>query len=172
MGTLAAAISACLLSACQSSQKAEPTEVAPELKLEGVRFRVWRGEIPRAWGEASEVTIRRDTNEAKAALLRADLPSQDGPVVITAPRAQGVLSTQVFSGEGGVLVTHADERATSQRARYEPGPAGTGLVSGTDPVTVERRGMRLSGVGFTFDPRTGDLRVGGPVETRAAGAGR
>jgi len=172
MATLAGALAACLLPACQSSQKTEPTAVAPELKLEGVRFRLWRGSAPRVSGEASQATIRRDTNEVTAAEMRAELPSRDHPVVVAAPKVQGVISTQVFIGEGGVVLTHGDERATTERARYEPGPSGGGLVTGTEPVTVVRGGARLEGVGFTFDPRTGDLQVGGPVETRAAEADR
>ncbi len=146
--------------------------MAPELKLERVHFRVWRGEALQARGEARQVVIRRDTNHATASELRAELPAQDQAVFITAPAAQGDLATRVFTGEGGVVVTHGGERAVTDRARYEPGPSGRGLVTGRDPVAVERLNVRLDGTGFTFDPQVGDLQLGGPVTTRTAAEGR
>lgn len=161
-----------LVSACRSSQKMGSAAVEPELKLERVRFRVWRGEALRARGEARRVTIRRDTSHAVASDLRAELPARDQPVLVTAPSAQGDLSSQVFSAEGGVVVTHAGERAVTERARYEPGPSGQGLVTGQDPVVVERGNLRLQGKGFTYEPQVGDLELGAPVTTRSTGEGR
>ncbi len=70
-------------------------------------------------------------------------------------------------------MVHGAERATTERARYVPGPDGSGgQILGDDPVVVERGANRLSGVGFVFDPRRGLLEVGGPVSTEAAGEGR
>jgi lipopolysaccharide export system protein LptC len=149
---------ACLLPACGSSQGTEKTSVAPELKLERVRFRVWRGDALRARGEARQATIRKDTSQLWAEDVRAELPAGADPVVITAPAAQGLLTAGTFSAEG---------------ARYVPGPDGSdGQILGDDPVVVERGANRLSGVGFVFDPRRGLLEVGGPVSTEAAGEGR
>ncbi len=169
---MAAAMALALLPACRSSQKMGSTAVAPELKLERVHFRVWRGDALRAQGEARQVTVRRDTSHASATELRAELPSRDQPVLITAPSAQGDLNAQVFTGEGGVVVTHAGERAVTERARYEPGPSGKGIVTGQDPVVVERGNLVLHGVGFTFEPQVGDLQLGGPVTTETTGARR
>jgi lipopolysaccharide export system protein LptC len=164
---------ACLLPACGSSQGTEKTAVAPELKLERVRFRVWRGDALRARGEARQVTIRKDTSQVWAEDIRAELPAGTDPVVITAPAGQGLLKAGTFSAEGGVHVVHGAEQATTERARYVPGPAGAeGQILGDDPVVVERGSNRLSGVGFVFDPRRGLLEVGGPVSSQAAGEGR
>jgi len=160
------------LSACKSSQKSGSTALAPELKLERVHFRVWRGDALRVSGDAAQVVIRRDTSHAAASEVRAELTAEGTPVVVTAPSVEGDLSTQEFTGTGGVVVTHAGERATTDRARYVPGPSGHGLVTGRDAVTVERGDLRLEGVGFTFDPLAGDLQLGGPVRTRSAGAPR
>ena len=162
----------CLLPACRPGQTMEPTEVAPELKLERVHFRVWRGETLRARGEARQVTIRRDTGQAHADDLVAELPAAGEPIVITAPAAQGDLTRQVFAAQGGVVVTHADQRAETERARYGPGPSGKGWVDGDAPVTVHRGTMRFEGTGFTFDPQSGDLVLRGPVTTRTAGGER
>ena len=161
---------ACAFTACRSSQETEHAAVAPELKLEGVHFRVWRGAALRASGEARQVTLRRDTGEATAEDLRAELPAAGEPVEIKAPTASGRLSSQEFTAQGGVVVTHGTERATTERARYLPGPSGRGLVLGDDPVVVERGALHLSGVGFSFDPASGELQLGGPVATHAAGA--
>jgi hypothetical protein len=86
--------------------------------------------------------------------------------------AAGDRAAQVYTGTGGVGVTQAGERATTERARYEPGPSGQGLVTGQDPVTVERGNLRIDGVGFTFEPQVGDLQLGGPVKTESGGASR
>ncbi len=172
MVAVTGAIALTLLPACKSSQKTGTAAVAPELKLERVHFRVWRGDTLRARGDARQVTVRRDTSHATAADLRAELPSQGEPVIITAPTAQGDLSAQIFTAEGGVVVTHTGERAVTDRARYEPGPSGKGLVTGADPVTVERGSLVLHGVGFTFDPQLGELQLGGPVSTETTGAHR
>jgi hypothetical protein len=158
--------------ACRSGQSTEPTALAPELKLDGVHFRVWKGDALRAQGNARQVTIRRDTTQITARDLQAELPSAGQPVEISAPEATGLLSTQAFSAQGGVVVVHGDERAETDRARYVPGPDGQGTVLGDDPVVVERGALRLSGVGFAFDPRTGELQLGGPVTTRSPGAGQ
>ena len=156
-----------LLSACESSQKPEPVAVAPELKLERVRFLVWRGETLRAKGDARAATIRRDTSQAEAVDLTAELFGQGQPVVVTAPSADGDLGSQVFTARGGVVVVQGAERAETERARYEPGPSGQGLITGDDPVVVERGSLRLEGVGFRFDPDQGELQLEGPVTTRS-----
>ncbi len=146
--------------------------MVPALKLERVRFRVWRNDVLRVRGEAAEVTLRRDTGQLAATDLRAELPSRDAPVVLTAPTGHGLVSTQEYFAEGGVVVTHGGERAMTERARWQPGASGQGLVTGDAPVTVERQGARLEGVGFTFDPRSGELQIDGPVQTTAPGRPR
>jgi hypothetical protein len=143
--------------------------VEPALKLERVRFRVWRNDALRVQGEAREVTLLRDTGQLAATDLRAEMPSQGEPVVLTAPRAHGLVSTQEYLAEGGVVVTHGSERAVTERARWQPVGGGQGIVRGDDPVQAERQGTRLSGVGFTFDPRSGALEIGGPVQTNTGG---
>lgn len=147
----------------------------PALKLERVRFRVWRGDDLRVRGEAAEVTLRRDTGQLEASTVHAELPSQGAPMTVSAPRAHGLVSTQEYVAEGGVVVTHGDERATTERARWQAGREAQGPVTGDAPVVVERPGVRLDGTGFTFEPRTGDLEIHGPVRTtatRAAGSGK
>ncbi len=51
---------------CRSAKPVESQGVVPELKLEGVRFRVYRGDDLRAFGDAATVTFRRDSTDLTA----------------------------------------------------------------------------------------------------------
>lgn len=147
--------------------------MVPELNLERVRFRVWRGAELRVRGEARQVTIRRDTTDTTAVDLRAELPRGETPVTITAPAGEGVLSASTFSVHGGVVMTRGDTQATTDHARYAPGPDRVARIAGDAPVLVSRPGFRLEGVGFTYDLATDVLDLGGPITARyTRGGGR
>jgi lipopolysaccharide export system protein LptC len=154
---------------CRPDKPAGSQGVSPELKLEGVRFRVYRGSELRAFGEASRVSLRRDSTDVRAADLEAVLPRSTPPVRITAPAGEGVLASRVFSASGGVTVTRGDDVARTDRARFVPGPDG-GRVEGDDPIVVEGRSYRLAGEGFTLTPADGDIAIGGRARL-VAGAG-
>ena len=97
---LLTAIAASVLPGCGPAKPVEAGEVVPELKLEDVQFRVWRGADLRVHGQARVATLRRDSTELRATDLVAVQPREDGPVVIRAPRGQGILRTRVFTAEG------------------------------------------------------------------------
>jgi lipopolysaccharide export system protein LptC len=145
---------------CRPAQPVGSQPVTPELKLEGVQFRVYRGSELRAVGKAARVSLRRDSTELKAADLEATLPVSAPPVRITAPAGEGVLASRAFAASGGVVVTRGDDVARTERARYEPGQGG-GLVKGDDPIVVEGRSYRLAGTGFTLTPADGEISIGG-----------
>lgn len=146
--------------------------MVPELKLEQVRFRVYRGEALRATGETAVVTLRRDSTEITARDLVAFLREAEGgePVRVTAARGEGVLATRRFQASGGVVVARGDDVARTASARYEPGDGGPGLVRGDEPVTVDGRGYQLSGPRFTLDPATGVIQIDGGTKL-VAGTG-
>src|SRR5512140_1557470 len=146
--------------ACQRNKPVEAQAVAPELKLEGVRFRVYRGSELRATGDADRATLRRDSTAVTASQLEALLPQSAPPVRITAPAGQGSLGQRTFSASGGVTVTRGEDVARTERARFVPGPGG-GSVTGDDPVSVEGRSYRLTGRGFTVTPADAEITVGG-----------
>ncbi len=155
---------------CRSAKPVESQGVVPELKLEGVRFRVYRGDDLRAFGDAATVTFRRDSTELTARDVLATLPRGVAPVRIAAPEAAGVTSSRVFTATGGVTVTRGDDVARTERARYTPSPGGgAGLVTGDRPVVVEGKGYRLEGNGFTLDPSRGDIAVQGGAQLVAGG---
>jgi lipopolysaccharide export system protein LptC len=150
----------------------EAEAVSPELKLEGVRFRVYRGSELRAFGEAAKVSLRRDSTDLTAADVEAVLPRSAPPVHITAPAGEGVLAARTFSVSGGVTAARGEDVARTERARYLPGPDG-GRVIGDDPVVLEGRSYRLAGKGFTLTPSDGAIVIGGGARLVAgAGAGR
>lgn len=144
--------------------------MTPELKLEGVRFRLYRGDTLRASGEAEQATLRRDSTELTARNLSAVLPDGQAGVRITAPAGEGIVRARSFSASGGVVVARGGDVARTASARFEPSPGG-GRVIGEEPVVVEGEGYRLTGPGFVLDPRAGEIAVRGGVKLDAAVAG-
>jgi lipopolysaccharide export system protein LptC len=156
------ALAALFAAGCGSAVPRDQAAVPPELRLEGVRYRVYRGEVLRSFGEADTASLRRDSSELRASRLEAVLPRSPTPVHITAPTGDGSLASQVFHASGGVVVSRGDDAARTERARYQPGQGGQDdLVLGDDPVAVTGRGYKLTGKGFTLDPAAGTIVVRG-----------
>lgn len=147
---------------CGSAVPRGEPPVAPELKLDGIRFRIYRGDSLRAYGTADAASLRRDSSELRASGLEAVLPRYPEPVHISAPTGEGTLASRVFLASGGVVVSRGDDAARTERARFQPAQDGEDdLVLGDDPVTVAGRGYQLTGKGFTLDPTAGTIVVGG-----------
>jgi lipopolysaccharide export system protein LptC len=171
---LAVSFCASALPGCRANRRPEAPQVPPQLKLEDVRFRVYRGATLRASGDAAQATLRRDTTDVTVRDLVAVMRRDDGaPVRVQAARGQGVLASRRFEAEGGVVIDRGEDVARTPSARYEPGDGGPGLVRGAEPITVEGRGYRLDGPRFTLDPATGDLTIDGGARLLAGtGASR
>jgi lipopolysaccharide export system protein LptC len=136
--------------------------VVPEVKLEGVRFRLYRGEGLRLSGEAEGLTYRRDTHDLAAVRLDATVIDGEGaPAHIAAAEGEGNASARTFTIRGGVTAERGDDVARTASASYAPEGPAAGLVSGADPIAVEGEGWRLEGTGFTLDPATGEMVVKG-----------
>jgi lipopolysaccharide export system protein LptC len=157
---LAIAVGVLAAPGCRASRPGEALEVGPELKLEGVQFRVYRGGDLRALGDAATVSLRRDSSDLWATGISVELPRPGEPVHIEAAAGEGNLSSREFTASGGITVSRGDDAARTDRARFEPADRG-GLVRGDDPVVVEGRGYRLTGTGFVLDPATGVISVRG-----------
>lgn len=168
---LALAVSSLSELGCRPETPGEAREVLPELKLEGVRFRVHREGDLRASGHAAAVSLRRDSTEVAARDVEAVLLRGGAPVRIAAPAAEGVMATRVFSASGGLTVTRGDDVARTERARFVPGPGG-GRVYGDDPVVIEGRSYRLVGTGFTLEPAAAELSMRGGARLVAGGGER
>jgi lipopolysaccharide export system protein LptC len=160
--SLMLAASSAAVSGCRPAKPVEGQGLVPELKLEGVRFRVYRGDDLRALGDAASVSFRRDSTELAARDVLATLPRGAAPVRITAPEGAGVASTRVFTATGGITVSRGDDVGRTERARFARSPdGGSDLVTGDRPVVVEGKGYRLEGDGFTLDPARGEIAVHG-----------
>ncbi len=162
---------------CRAAKVTEAQAVVPELKLEGVRFRVYRGDALSAFGDAETASLRRDSSDVRAHRLDATLPRDGQPVRIAAPAGQGSLLSRVFEASDGVVASRGDDVARTARARFEPPPSpprsreamlrshepgeGGGLVRGDDPVVMVGRGYRLEGAAFTLDPAAGTIVLRG-----------
>ena len=156
------AVAALAAAGCGGSRAPDALAVAPELKLEGVRFRIYRADALRAFGEAETASLRRDSSELRADRVEATLPRGATSVRLTAPVGKGSLLSRVFEATGGVVVSRGDDAARTERARYESGAGDAdGLVRGDDPVALAGRGYRLTGTGFTLDPAAGTIVVRG-----------
>lgn len=157
---------------CRPARPGESQEVLPELKLEGVRFRVHRGDSLRLAGEAATVAFRRDSTELTASGLSARLPSAGGEVEIAAPEGRGIVSERTYVARGGVRVSRGTDLVRTESARWEPSGRG-GTLTGGDPVVVEGRGYRLEGTGFALDPAASEIRIRGDARLVAGrGIGR
>ncbi len=157
---LLVALSVLAAPGCRAAKVSEAQALVPELKLDGVRFRVYRGDVLSAFGDAETASLRRDSSELHAQRLDATLPRDIVPLRITAPAGQGSLLSRVFEASGGVVASRGEDVARTSRARFEPGE-GAGLVRGDDPVVVQGRGYRLDGAGFTLDPAAGTIALRG-----------
>jgi lipopolysaccharide export system protein LptC len=159
------------LAGCTPTLPSEPRNVVPELKLDTVRYRLYRGDALRASGVAATLSYRRDTRDVAATGIAATLlePGR-APVELTAPDGDGSLEARTFTVRGGVRASRGTDVATTPAATYAADAAGRGAVSGAGPIEVLGTGYRLDGTGFTLDPATGELVVRGGARLVAAGA--
>ncbi len=142
--------------------------VVPELKLEAVRFHVYRGERLAAHGWAERVRYRRDTGDLAGDDVVALFPAEFGAAEtrLEARRASGNSRARDLLAQGGVRLVQGGEVATTDEARYDP---EDGLVHGDRPVVIRGRGYALAGPGFVLDPRASTLTVQGGARLDAGG---
>jgi lipopolysaccharide export system protein LptC len=150
-----------LATGCRPARLAEARQIIPELTMDGVQFRVDRGGLTTASGEAERLTYRRDTTDVAAVKLSMDLVTATGLVRVTAPNGAGNLGNRQFRATGGLRATRGSDVAETGSATSSPGPDGRIAIHGVEPVQVEGPGYRLNGTGFDIDPVTGDIAIRG-----------
>jgi hypothetical protein len=146
---------------CRPDRPGEARQVIPELTMDGVLFRVDRGGVTTASGEAERITYRRDTTDTVAVNLSMDLVTATGPVHLTAPDGSGHLGSRQFLATGGIRASRGSDVAITPSATSSPGPDGRIAIHGDEPVQVTGPGYRLTGTGFDIDPASGDFIVRG-----------
>jgi hypothetical protein len=143
----------------------------PEIRLDGVRFQVFRGDAIRADGTAAEVTFRREAGLVLATDLAATLPASPSSILLTATRGEGLVGRRTFEVSGTVRAVRGDDVATTEVARFEPDAGPRGLIRGDRPVELHGRGYRMRGDGFVFDPATEQIAIRGGARLVAGGGG-
>jgi hypothetical protein len=142
-------------------------EVPPEIRLEAVQWRAFRGAEPSGFGTTAQVVYRRNSGEMEATDARVTLPSPGKPdLTIAAPLLVGDLRAHTWSARGGVVLGRGDVTARTASARYA-GEDGT--VRGDEPVEVAGPGYRLSGPSFAAHPASGDAEIRGGVHLVVTG---
>jgi hypothetical protein len=155
------AVSTAGLGGCSQPRTAESRAPVPELRLEGVRFRLFRDDALRAAGTASTVTYRRESTEVKAADLSITLRERRDEVTLTAPAGEGIVSARTFEATGGVRAVRGDDTATTEAVRFDPDAGPRGRVVGDRPVELAGKGYRMRGNGLTLDPAEGQIVLRG-----------
>jgi len=151
-GWILAVAVAALGGGCARRRVPEARAGAPELRLEGVQFRLFRGETLRAEGTASTLTYQRESTAVTASEIGLRLHGRQDPVKLTAPAGAGVLSERTFQASGGLLAVRGTDSARTDSARYDPALGKQGEVVGDDPVELSGEGYRMRGDGFVLDP--------------------
>lgn len=156
---LAASTSLAFLGGCQRERPRGTTDVPPELTFDGLTYRVYRGSLLTAEGDAVHAAFRRDNSDLDADRITARFPSSGDRAEsrIAAQHGSGNLRQHHFQASGGVRAEQGAEVAVTEEARYS---AADGLIRGDRPVEV-RGGSRLvvRGPSFTLDPREQRLTV-------------
>jgi lipopolysaccharide export system protein LptC len=154
------AASILILAGCGASEPVAPGS-EPEIRLETVEFRAYRGADASASGRAAQAVYRRESGQVEASDALVTLPNPGAPdLTVTAPVLVGDLAARTWSARGGVVLVRGDATARTASARYS---AQDGRVRGDEPVEVSGPGYRLAGPAFTADPATGDVEIRGGV---------
>jgi hypothetical protein len=158
------------LGACGPVKPRGNGEVPPELTFENLDFRVFKGALLTAEGNARRASFRRDTADVAADGVKVRFPASAGHAEshITAEHGSGNVKEHHFKTWGGVRAKQAGQIATTSAARYS---VSDGLVRGDDPVEVRNRRLTVSGPGFTLDPRDQVLHIEGGARVVTTGGG-
>jgi hypothetical protein len=160
------------LAACPAEPPPAAAGVGPELELEGVGLRFFRGSELRAVGRSRTAAMERESGELKAEEIRLRLlpTASRQEVAMSAASGAGNIRSQEAEFWGAVRVKQAGgpEGATERAHLFGREHRATG----TQPVELAGEGYRVHAEGgFSMelsDP--GKLDLAGPTLTRALGA--
>lgn len=161
-------VGSCTAWGCIARPPSDIGEAPPEILLEGVGFKFFRGTDLRAVGRASQATFLRDTGDGMAQNVRMRLladPERPEIEIVTS-NVTGNVRTQQATATGGVRAAEAGGAAgLTATARLD----GVGRsATGDDPVDIAGAGYHVhADKGFLLNfAAPGGLALQGPVETR------
>jgi lipopolysaccharide export system protein LptC len=162
------------LSACTAHPPADLGEAPPEIQLEGVGFKFFRGNELRAVGKAVRATFMRDTGDGTAQNVRMRiLPSPErGEIDVSATQVAGSVRTEQADARGGVRIADANGAVGLTDSAHLDGPAHK--ATGEEPVSIVGPGYRMHArSGFWLDmSEPGALSLKGPIDTTITGGVR
>jgi len=164
-------LGACLMTACTARPPSDLGDNPPEIQLEGVGVKYFRGNELRAVVRAQQATLRRGSGDltAQSARLRFLAQSDRPEIEVAAREAQGNLNSQQVVARGGVRIAEAGGAAGVTEAAALDAKAHR--VSGDQPVDLVGAGYRIrSQKGFVLDfSAPGALALEGPIDTTVGG---
>ncbi|MBI5545764.1 MAG: hypothetical protein HY901_17890 [Deltaproteobacteria bacterium] len=139
----------------------------PEIQLEGVGLKFFRGNELRAIARAQHATFLRNTGDGTAQSVRMRLlpASGRGEIEIVAREIQGNVRRQEATAQGGVRLAETGGAAgVTEVARLF---SHERRVTGDRPVDLVAGGSRIhAAAGFSLDISTpGALALEGPIDT-------
>jgi len=162
---LLCALSSSLVTGCRARDVVQE-RARPEMRLENVHFRSYRGPTLSSFGEAASLVYDRETGDFVAGEAKVVLtPEGAKEVHLSAPTLVGNVPSRAYVGRGGVLMDRGTDSARTETARY----GADGIVRGDEPIVLLGPGYRLSGPSFTLDPKDGMLVVKGGARLVAQG---
>lgn len=161
-------------SSCRLDPDKAPAAMPPNVTLQGVQLRTYRGDRLVARGQAERLVYDRVSSDFEARACRLELPSRssrDGSrvdVLVTAPTARGNVQAETAQGEGGVTMeASSGVRASTPSARYD-GVAKS--AHGSETVWVRGPGYLVDAEGFTADLSTEQVTFERNVRSRVGRA--
>jgi len=144
-------ISTLALVGCSAPARQESGRSAPELVLQGVGFKFYRGSQLTTVGMARNASFRTDTGAASAEKTRTVfLRSGAEEAVLLAGRMEGDVHTRQADAEGGVRILDAEGTVASTPRAHLDGASRR--ASGRDPVEVTGKSFRSRAAsGFSID---------------------
>lgn len=144
------------LTACSVPQppaEAAP-EARPELALEDVTLRTWRGSRPQLSATAVHVELQRSAGRLDATTVELTLLPQGSK--LAAAKVTGNTTEQSFDAMGGVTLNAPDGTVGKTEAAHLEGKQGTqGVATGSTPLEVhsvkDGRALKLDAKGFRYD---------------------
>lgn len=138
------------LGGCAAPTAPETGRAAPELVLQGVGFKFFRGSQLTTVGMARAASFRTDTGDASAEKTRTVfLRAGEQEAVLLAGQMAGNVHTRQADAKGGVRILDAEGTvATTARAHLD---GETHRASGSAPVEVTGKSFRSQASGFSLD---------------------
>lgn len=135
-----------------------------EMELKGRVFlsRFENGEL-RLVLKGKNLSYDRGQNEAVLFKPEIEIKGESGEILVNAGRGVSLNNGDSFQLIDGVRIIYDRYQAVSDSLNYN---LKTGLVESDDEIEIKGRGMELSGKGYKFDTKKGEIQILSSVKGR------